>query len=200
VVRGLALAAMLALNAVGPGPVPAAPAMRSLAGDLLVATADMRDPRFARTVIYMLRHGPGGAQGLVINRPLGDLPFARLLERLQMDGDAATGVVRLYAGGPVASRSVIVLHTADYTVDGTTVVRDGIAFTGEREMVRAIALGRGPRRSLFVMGQAGWAPGQLEAEIEAGGWVAAAADESLVFDPDHATKWERARGRLKIDL
>jgi putative transcriptional regulator len=200
--RAITAGAMLVLGALVAASMPAAgaPPMRSLAGDLLVATPEMRDPRFARAVIYMIRHGPEGAQGLVINRPLGDIPLARLLERLRMDSAGATGLVRLHVGGPVEAGNVIVLHTSDYASEGTTAVKNGIAVTAERDVIRAIASGKGPRRSLIVLGHAGWAPGQLEAEIEAGGWIRAGADESFVFDADYTTKWERARARLKIDL
>jgi putative transcriptional regulator len=198
----VAVLAMLLLGGLAAGSMPAAgaPPMRSLAGDLLVATADMRDPRFTRTVIYMIRHGAQGAQGLVINRPLGDILLARLLERLGMDSAGATGTVRLHAGGPVDAGNLVVLHTGDYASQGTTAVKDGISVTVERDVIRAIALGKGPRRSLLALGHAGWAPGQLEAEIEAGGWIRAGADEGILFDADFDRKWERAQGRLKIDL
>jgi putative transcriptional regulator len=192
----LSLAAVVAVST----PAASAPPMTSLAGDLLVASTDMRDPRFTRTVIFMLRHDRQGAQGLVINRPLGDMPITRFLERLRMESTGATGMVRLHAGGPVESRNVIVLHSSDYAGDGTTPVKGGISVTIERDIIRAIAVGKGPRLSLLALGHAGWAAGQLEAEIEAGGWTRAAADEGIVFDPDYETKWERARTRRKIDL
>jgi putative transcriptional regulator len=148
----------------------------------------------------MIRYDRQGAQGLVINRPLGDMPIARFLERLRMDSAGATGMVRLHLGGPVESGSLIVLHTGDYAGEGTTAVKAGISVTVQREIVRAIAQGKGPRQSLLVLGYAGWGPGQLEAEIEAGGWIRAGADEQLLFDPDYEKKWERAQGRIKIDL
>jgi putative transcriptional regulator len=200
--RAVAVVAMLILGGVAApsARVAGAPPVRSLAGDLLVASTEMRDPRFARTVIYMIRHDGQGAQGLVINRPLGDLPLARLLERLRMESAGATGMVRLHAGGPVESGNLIVLHTSDYAGEHTTPVKHGISVTAQRDVIRAMALGKGPRRSLVVLGHAGWAPGQLEAEIDAGAWLLASADEGMLFDPDYETMWERARARRKIDL
>jgi len=195
-----ALLCLLCVVAAAGRPAGSAPPVRSLAGDLLVATTDMPDPRFARTVIYMVRHDQSGAQGVVVNRPVGDVPLARLLERMRMDPTGASGTVRLYAGGPVQPLNVLVLHTSDYQGPGTVAIRDGISLTIEPDIVRAIALGKGPRRALFTLGYAGWAPGQLEAEIEAGGWVRAAPDESILFGDDYDKKWERALARQKFDL
>jgi len=197
--------AVLTVVSVLAGTTPGRPAelrarLRSLTGELLVATADMRDPRFAQTVIYMVRHDATGAQGLVVNRPLGEVPLARLLEQMHMDGVGATEMIRLHGGGPVERLRVFVLHTGDYTADGTIAVKDGIALSVEPDILAAIAGGKGPRRRLFVLGYAGWAPGQLEAEIEAGAWARAGADEAMLFDPDHDKKWERALARRKIDL
>jgi putative transcriptional regulator len=176
------------------------PRIRSLAGELLVATAEMRDPRFAQTVIYMVRHDPNGALGLVVNRPAGEVPLAKLLEQMQIEAAGATGTVRLHRGGPVEGLRVFVLHTDDYRSDSTIAVKDDISLSVEPDILEAIAAGKGPRRRLVVLGYAGWAPGQLEAEIEAGAWVRASADEATLFDEDYDEKWKRALARHKIDL
>jgi putative transcriptional regulator len=176
------------------------PGPGDLTGQLLVATPDMPDPRFAHTVIYMIRHDASGAQGLVVNRPLHEVSLALLLEQMQMESTGVREKVRLHAGGPVDTLRILVLHTAGYASEGTLPVKDGIAVTWEPGILRAIAEGRGPRRALFAIGYAGWGPGQLEAEMKAGAWVRAAADEALLFDDSYETKWDRAMARRKIDL
>ena len=189
------------LSAVVPGwPASPAPRIRSLAGELLVASPEMRDPRFARTVIYMTSHDASGAQGFVVNRPLGEMLLARLLEQMRMDGSSASGKIRLHRGGPVESLRIFALHTSDYTSAHSAVVKDGVSVTSDPDILLAVAAGKGPRRLRLVLGYAGWAPGQLEAEMEAGAWIRAAADESLVFDEDYDKKWEKAQARQKIDL
>jgi len=198
--RPLALLAVALSLLIGVPPAGSAAPVRILTGDLLVASPEMRDPRFAQTVIYMIRHDAHGAQGLVINRTLGEVPLARLLERLGMESAGAKGLIRLHTGGPVEARNVIVLHTGDYTSDATIAVKNGISVTVEPEILRAIADGKGPRRMLFALGYAGWAPGQLEAEIQEGAWIVANADEALLFDQDYEKKWKRAQARQKIDL
>lgn len=203
--RGLtalfALAAVALAVAVTPGH-SAEPRSRpgDLTGQLLVATSEMPDPRFAQTVIYMIRHDASGAQGLVVNRPLREVPLALLMEQLGMESKGVQQTVRLHAGGPVDTQRILVLHTSGYASDGTHPVKDGISVTWEPDILRAIAQGKGPRRTLFAVGYAGWGPGQLEAEMKTGAWVRADADEALLFDGNDETKWDRAMARRKIDL
>jgi len=172
----------------------------SLGGDLLVASPDMRDPRFARTVVYLIRHDASGAQGLVVNRPLGDIALGKLLDQMRRDGSTASGNVRLHGGGPMEGRRMFVLHTGEYTSAGTTAIKNGVSVTTDPDILQSMAKGQGPRRVRIVVGYAGWGPGQLEAEMEAGAWIRAAADESLLFDDDYDKKWERAQTRQKLDL
>ena len=176
------------------------PTAGNLAGQLLVATNELRDPRFVRTVVFMVRHDAGGAMGLVVNRPVGEVPLADLLNRLGIEGRGVGGEIRLHYGGPVEPNRGFVLHTADYAVAGTQVIQNGIALTLQPEILHAIGAGTGPRRSLFTLGYAGWAPGQLEAEIAAGAWITVPADAGLVFDERSDKKWERAMARRTIEL
>jgi len=176
------------------------PTAGNLAGQLLVATNELRDPRFVRTVVFMVRHDAGGAMGLVVNRPVGEVPLADLLNRLGIEGRGVGGEIRLHYGGPVEPNLGFVLHTTDYTTEGTQVLQGGIALTSQTEVLRAIGAGTGPRRSLFTLGYAGWAPGQLEAEIAAGAWITVPADAGLVFDGRSDKKWERAMARRTIEL
>lgn len=172
----------------------------SLAGQFLVATEQMPDPRFVRTVIYMVRHDATGALGLVVNRPVGEVPLADLLERSGRSGRDVAGTVRVHAGGPVEPTRAFVLHTVDFMGRESHPVADGIAVTGHPEVLDAMARGQGPRRSLFLLGYAGWAAGQLDAEIQRGGWISVPADEALLFDDDRARTWERAMARRRIDI
>jgi putative transcriptional regulator len=195
--------ALLTVAVVGAGASPAAQPdapTRGLAGRLLVATPGMNDPRFVGTVIYMVRQGDAGALGLVVNRPLAEVPLAKLLAELGLDATGVTGSIRVHYGGPVEQARGLVLHTTDYAGQSTVPVNDSVALTSEPEVLQAIAAGHGPRRSLFSLGYAGWAPGQLEAEIDAGAWVTVPADEALVFDADYAGKWRRAISRRGVDL
>ena len=149
------------------GQSPASPT-RTLAGRLLVATPEMRDPRFVESVIYMVRHDATGAMGLVVNRPLQQIALAQLLGRFGIAGVHAEGGVLVHWGGPVESGRAFVLHTPDYRTEGTIVVKERVAFTGSRKILEALATQGGPRRLIFAVGYAGWAPGQLESELREG--------------------------------
>lgn len=178
----------------------AAAGSTSLAGQLLVARDELRDPRFVRSVIYVVHHGTTGAMGLIVNRPIGEASLSDLLEQAGLEHTGITGKIRVHFGGPVEPRQGFVLHTADYKVEGTEVIKGGIAVTARSEILRAIGTGTGPRQSLFALGYAGWASGQLEAEIKAGAWEIVPADTMLVFDEDAETKWERAMARRTLYL
>ncbi|HEU4385239.1 MAG TPA: YqgE/AlgH family protein [Anaeromyxobacteraceae bacterium] len=172
----------------------------SLAGRLLVARPEMNDPRFSRTVVYMVRHDEDGALGLIVNRPFQEVSIGDLLDRLGLDRQGVAGSLRMHYGGPVEPGRVFVLHTADWKGEGTEVIGDGIALTSPPGVLRAIGTGAGPRRALLFLSYSGWGPGQLEREIRAGGWVTVPADAALVFDDDAGTKWQRAMARREIDL
>jgi putative transcriptional regulator len=178
----------------------AAPLRRSLSGRLLVATESMRDPRFARAVIYLMRHSEEGALGLVINVPMGEIPFERALKPLGLEAPPGSGNLQVYYGGPVEPGQGFVLHTPDWKSDGTTVVNEHFAFTQDPKILESMARGTGPRRALFFLGYAGWAPGQLDAELTTGSWGVAAADERLVFETDPVQKWIEAMARRILEL
>jgi putative transcriptional regulator len=197
-VPALLLAVILALGTTAHGQEP--PTRRSLAGRLLVATDVLRDPRFARTVIYVVRHNADGAFGLVVNLPLTDVPYERALRPFGLEVPAESGDVRVHYGGPVEERRGFVLHTPDWKGEGTTVVDDHFALTEDPKVLQAMAKGAGPRRALFMLGHAGWAPGQLDAEMKTGAWGVAPADERLVFDEDPKQKWIEAMSRRILDL
>jgi len=186
----------------GPGHAPPTngPEAKSLAGRLLVATDDIRDPRFYRTVIYMVHHDLTGAMGLVVNRPVGEARLARLLERLGRSSVGVTATIRVHYGGPVETGQGWVLHTADWVGGDSQIVRDGVAFDSDPAIFDAIGHGTGPRRFIFALGYAGWGSGQLEAEMEHGAWITVPADEALIFDEDAGSKWERAMARRPIAL
>jgi putative transcriptional regulator len=195
----LLLALVLVLPAVADGRGEA-PGRRSLTGRLLVATEALRDPRFARTVIYIVRHSEQGAFGLVINLPVGEVSFERALRPFGLDVPPGSGDVRVHYGGPVDERRGFVLHTPDWKGEGTTVVDGGFAVTEDPGVLQAMARAAGPRRALFFLGHAGWAPGQLDAELKTGAWGVAPADERLVFDEDPNQKWIEAMTRRLLDL
>jgi putative transcriptional regulator len=159
----------------------------------------MEDPRFQHSVIYMCSHDRDGAVGLIVNKLIEHMPFVDLLRQLNIAGPGSDKHIRVHFGGPVEPGRGFVLHSSDYTVEGTKPVAGGMALTGTTEILRDLALGKGPRQSLLALGYAGWGPGQLDREIQQNGWLVVGADAPLLFDPDLDGKWQRAIAKLGFD-
>ncbi len=170
-----------------------------LSGQLLVAMPGMKDPRFAKTVIYMCAHSAEGAMGLVVNREMQSLKFPDMLQQLNIDAPDPQREIRVHFGGPVESGRGFVLHSAEYVRDATLVVDSQIALTATVDILKAIARGSGPHHSLLALGYAGWGAGQLDNEMKANGWLHVEADPDLIFNSDLDRKWNRAMAKLGID-
>ena len=196
----IALALLALISAIAP-PIPAmSEEGGSLAGQLLVASPEIGDPRFAHAVILVLRHRLSGAVGIVINRPIEERTFASLLQAIGDDATDVEGRVLLFAGGPVESQIGFVLHSTDYHRDETLDVAAQVGVTSNREIIRDIAHKRGPEKALVAFGYAGWGPGQLESEMAQNSWFVAPADPKLVFDDDRAKVWEDAMAHRRRPL
>jgi putative transcriptional regulator len=148
----------------------------------------------------MVQHDKDGALGIVINRPVGERPLAALLETLGEKDTAATGTVRIFAGGPVQPEIGFVVHSTDYHQPSTIEVNTRVAMTSSREILRDIGNEKGPRKILIAFGYAGWAPGQLEGELARRDWVVAAGDPKLIFDEDRDKVWDIAFAQRTQDL
>jgi len=192
-------------------PVPAladepAPTADPAAGQLLIASAAIQDPRFYHSVILLLRHDSSGAFGIAINRPVGEHSLAELLANLNRKDDAGTtdngieGSIAVFAGGPVERQAGFVVHSPDYRRPETLVFGDIVAMTATLDILRDIGHHHGPAKYLFALGYAGWAAGQLEGEIARHDWFTAPAESELIFDAERGTVWERALARRTREL
>lgn len=170
-----------------------------LTGQLLIAMPAMADPRFAQSVIYLCAHTPEGAMGLVLNRPIVKPTFDDLLKQLNVEPLPPMRQIKLCAGGPVGNARGFVLHTNDWTGEGSLKVDDSMALTASLDVLKVIAEGGGPRECVLALGYAGWGPGQLDKEIHENSWLSVSPDETLLFDADHDTKWRRALAKLHVD-
>ncbi len=169
----------------------------SLAGELLIASPDLRDPRFDHAVILLAQHSKEGALGVVINRPGNEFPIAGLLAALGADASGITSSVRVFVGGPVGPEIGLVIHSAEYRRADTLDIDGRVALSGAADVLRDIGLGKGPRKSLVAFGYAGWAPAQLEEELARGAWLTVPEDPALVFDDERSKVWADALARRK---
>jgi len=176
------------------------PGPASLAGQILIAAPGLQDPRFDHTVILMVRHGAGGALGIVLNRPLGERPLASLLDDIGENSSGVTGSLRIYYGGPVQPEIGFVIHSTDYHRPETVEIDGHVAMTSSRETLRDIASQHGPQMALVAFGYAGWAANQLEGELAQRAWFTAAAGTKLIFEADRDKLWDDAMAHRTQDL
>lgn len=171
-----------------------------LNGRLLIAMPGMGDPRFERTVIYMCSHSDEGAMGLVVNRRAEGVTFKELMGQLKIKLGPKTQSSDIHYGGPVEMGRGFVLHSDDFHVEDATMKVDvGVSLTATLDILRAMAEGEGPRRALIALGYSGWAPRQLEAELQRNGWLTCDADEEILFSRDDDAKWEKALAKIGVD-
>ena len=171
----------------------------TLTGQLLIAMPALDDPRFAHSVILVCAHTTDGAMGIVLNRPLAKPSFESLLKQLDVEPTPPARQIRLCEGGPVDHGRGFVLHSADWTGDGSLQVADDLALTASLDVLQAIAQGEGPQHGLLALGYASWGPGQLDRELHDNAWLTAPSEHEILFDGEYETKWRRALGILKID-
>jgi putative transcriptional regulator len=184
------------------------PARGYLDGQMLIAMPAMTDERFERAVIYVCAHSTEGAMGIIVNQPAANIKFPDLLvqlevipatERIELPTEAEG--VKVLKGGPVETGRGFVLHSADFFIENSTLpIDEGICLTATLDILKAIARGSGPHNAILALGYAGWAPGQLEQEIQENGWLHCAADPELIFGADTAHKYEKALRKIGIDL
>ncbi len=172
----------------------------NLTDHFLIAMPGLADPNFHKTVTYVCAHNEEGAMGITINRPL-DLLLTDVFEQMQLKtSDPAIGGQIIYQGGPVQTDRGFVLHNPKTDWDSSLSISEQINMTTSRDVLQAIAEGKGPDHSLIALGYAGWGAGQLEAELLQNAWISGPADADIIFNTPTEQRWERAARLLGIDI
>jgi len=184
-----------------------APKRGYLDGQMLIAMPSMGDDRFTRSVIYVCAHSTEGAMGIIVNQPAAHISFADLLVQLDVIPAAEiiqlprrAGGVKVLKGGPVDTQRGFVLHSSDFFIENSTLpIDEGICLTATLDILKAIARGDGPQSAILALGYAGWAPGQLEDEIQRNGWLTVRADLDLIFNVPPEKRYEAAMHALGVN-
>ncbi len=177
----------------------------NLTDHFLIAMPNMLDPIFGGTVVYICEHHAGGALGMIVNRPTDmtmDVLFERLDLELEISPHAHLPSGPVMFGGPVQVERGFVLHApndAHAAYSSTLPVSDDVALTTSRDVLEAVAEGRGPGRLIVTLGCAGWGAGQLEDEILRNGWLTVKADPAILFDTPIEARFAAAMHLLGID-
>jgi len=172
----------------------------SLSNQLLIAMPGIADPNFNSTVTLVCEHNSEGALGIVINRPL-NINLGGLFEQLDVTGvDQSVAAHPVLSGGPVAPERGFVLHNPGGQFESSVAVSPDVQLTLSRDVIDAIATGKGPAKSLVALGYAGWDAGQLEAEMLANTWLTVPATPQVIFDVPFADRWSVAARTIGIDI
>ena len=167
----------------------------SVKDHFLIATEKMNDNRFEKTVIAMLENDKDGAWGLVINKPIGMLPIALLIDsslNTSEEREELYGInISVYWGGPVNTKEIFILHSNEYQSDSTKNY-GSFSISQDYDILLNIAKNKGPEKSLVIFGYSGWGSGQLEGEMERDHWILSDIDLNITFDQESNTKWEKA--------
>lgn len=178
----------------------------SLKGQFLVAMPNLEGPPFHDSVIYLVGHGDDGAMGLIINQSLDDVHVSDIVDGLDIekpDNSKVTSVQiddqSVLRGGPVETERGFVLHSRDYFQnDDSYAVNDEIGLTATLDVLRAMAAGKGPRQSLLALGYCGWAPGQLENEIQENSWLHVPHSSEILFTVPLEKRYDKALASIGI--
>ena len=168
---------------------------KSVKDHFLIATEKMNDNRFSKTVVVMLESDESGAWGLVINKRLGTMPIALLIDPSLNSSEERGKLFKInipvYWGGPVDLKEIFILHTSEYKSE-TTKNYGNISISQDYNILFDIAENKGPENSLVLFGYSGWGGGQLEGEMERDHWILSDIDLDITFDKDSNTKWNKA--------
>ena len=167
----------------------------SVKNNFLISTERMNDSRFKKSVIAMLEHDEDGAWGLVINKPMAEIPLAMLIDpslSTPEEREKLYGVnIKIHWGGPVNVKKIFVLHSKEYQSDTTRNYGD-ISISQDYEILFAIAANKGPEKSLVILGYSGWRAGQLENEMLRDDWILSDLDPDIIFEKESIKKWPKA--------
>lgn len=172
-----------------------------LANHFLIAMPSMLDPVFGGTVVYLCEHNENGALGVIINKPT-DMTLGLLLERLELEIQphaSDLGSRAVLFGGPVQVERGFVLHAPFGAWSSTMAVTDQVVLTTSKDVLEAVAAGKGPERLIVTLGCAGWSAGQLEEEIGNNGWLTVPADPAIIFDLPVQERFAAALKLLGVD-
>jgi len=168
---------------------------RSVKNHFLIATEKMKDSRFEKTVITMLESDRDGAWGLIINKPLGSLPIALLIDPALNTTEEREKLyaisIKVFWGGPVNVKEIFILHSNEYQSDSTKKYGN-FSISQDYNILFDIAKNDGPEKSLVILGYSGWGNGQLEGEMERDHWILSDIDLDIIFDKKSNTKWNKA--------
>ena len=171
-----------------------------LNNQFIIAMPSLTDHNFSHTVTYLCQHNADGALGIVINRS-AEMKLGEIFEQMAIPVTSLVAAeTPVFAGGPVQQERGFVLHPTGGEWAITMPVSESISLTTSRDIIEAIAVGKGPEQYFVALGYAGWGAGQLDREMSRGDWLVAPADPVLLFSTKPDEIWAKAMKHAGISL
>lgn len=172
-----------------------------LQGQLLIATPNITGSSFKKSVILVCAHSHEGAMGIIVNHLLDNIHGQDLFDQLSIKPEKDHAKMPIHYGGPVEiNRGFVIYEHNGAFLDDAMLTIEGVAISSSINVLQAIAAGKGPEKHLVALGYAGWAPGQLEGEVEENSWISVPLRSDLIFDHKNGEKWKRAAMLEGVDL
>jgi len=171
----------------------------SLKSQFLIAMPELADPAFFHTVSVVCEHSPQGAMAIIVNRLHPELTVKIICEKLKMDYSQKASQIPVYMGGPVDPGQIFIIHNKPFNWKSTFPLSPSIAVTNSIDVLKQIALGKGPSKYLIAIGCAAWSSGQLEMEIMKNVWLNAPLSENILFNEQVEERWELANNSLGVN-
>ena len=157
---------------------------------------------FHKSLIYILSHTKDGSIGLIVNHLVNRTPFKTLFKVMNDKDNIIPNndlILPVYLGGPLELDRGFFLHSADYDKNLLFKFQDNLAVSSNTGILKDIAAGAGPKKSLFIIGYTSWKAGQLETELENNLWIVSDYDQDLIFSEEIEQKWHIALKRIGVD-
>lgn len=171
----------------------------SFKGQFLIAMPNLMDPHFYQTVVCICEHNVQGAVGIVVNRIHPFLTGKDIFDEISMKYNQTIASIPVFAGGPVHSGEIFILHKKPFGWQGCLMITQTLAMSNTMDILQELALGRGPKSYIISLGCAGWGPGQLDAEIKQNAWLTGKILEDVIFEVQIEDRWDATLKAMGID-
>ena len=168
-------------------------------GHFLMAMPELADPNFSKTVTLICEHAPAGAVGIVVNRVHQFLTGKDIFDELKIEYSPGVENIPIHIGGPVHIDEIFLLHGPPFGWQGCLPVTSGLALSTTMDVLKEIAMGKGPESFIIALGCSGWASGQLENELRENAWLITSVFEEIIFQTPVSERWEEAVKKLGIN-
>jgi putative transcriptional regulator len=170
----------------------------NLKNHLLISMPQIQDIYFSKCIIYIFDQNPSGVTGIIINKSISKNKSKLILNETGLNKIEPNP--NIYFGGPVEPNRGIIIHSCDYSNNNSIKVAKNISITFQRDIIKDLINGKGPKDYRFTFGFSGWDSNQLEKEFENGDWLLIPSSDEFIFDMPDENKWLKISESIGLDI